>query len=685
MKLLYTLALTFVSAAVAHGQGRVYVSPGATGDGRSWSEATGDLAAAMASAVTGTEIWVAQGTYVPTACMNGCDDADRRVSFRLRPGVSVTGGFTGGETDAAEADPANATVLSGDIGRLGDPSDNSYTVVLCDDCGDASAMSNLTVTGGNADRAGGNPTERGRAGAGLYLDASDGGVASPTFTAVSVVDNDSHGQGGGIYLNGFRDGDASPTFERCFIAFNTARSDGGGVYVLALEGKSSPTFRNTTLRSNGTVNPGNSSGQSGAAIHVSATDGRAEVTLARCLVTRNAADISTPGFANGNSSANGGAVYLTSQRANPNMRLTVVNTVLSHNSAYSGGAVYNNRGVVAFANVSTVANRALGSGGSGAGLYINAGTATVTNSLSWGNAVPNNPGAGRDFRFVNGTLAVSYTLLEAPDRASAFSCSNPSCSNDAFDEGTGVLYGRNPMIVDVDADVPELQATSPALDAGSNAAADAAAAGGDFFGADRIHGTTVDLGAVERGAGPLPVELAAFAAEANGDHVRLSWTSVSEVALAGYRILRRGAGETDFVEIGETIAMGSGDYGFADRTARPGVTYYYRLRSVDTDGTTDLSTAVAATLPEDAGTPAIVAEVFPNPASTEVRLRLAPRDNARTVYATLFDATGRKVRLWPLTADGEHVLPVTDLPEGAYALRLSEGGEHSTTPLLIRH
>ena len=683
MKLFSVVALTLVSTAAALGQGRVYVSPGATGDGSSWTNATGDLAAAMASALAGTEIWVARGTYVPTVCVNGCDDADRLASFRLRAGVSVIGGFTGVETDAAEASPANVTVLSGDIGLPGDPSDNSYTVVDCDDCGDAAAMSKLTIAAGNADRAGANITQRGRAGAGLYLDASDGGVASPTFTAVSVVNNDSRGQGGGIYLNGFRNGDASPVFERCLIAFNTSRADGGGVYVLALDGQSSPTFSNTVLRNNGTVNPGNRSGQSGAAIYVSATDGRAEVTLERCLLTRNTADVSTPGFNNGNSSANGGAVYLTAGSANPDMRLVVRNSVLSHNSAYSGGAVYNNRGTVDLANVSVVANRALGTGGSGGGLYINAGTAAVANGLSWGNAVPNNGGAGLDFRFVNGALDVRYTLLEAATEAAAFSCSNPSCGNDVYDAGPGLLYGRDPMLVDPDADVPELQATSPALDAGSDA--HAATHGGDYFGAARINGTAVDLGAIERGAAPLPVELVAFSVAAETDHVRLSWTSRSEVGLMGYRILRRTADADDFAEIGETLAMGSGDYGFSDPTAQPGITYYYRLRSVDEDGATDLSAAVTATLPADADALAVVAEVFPNPASTEVRLRLAPRDNARTVYATLFDATGRKVRLWPLTTDGEHVLLVTDLPEGTYALRISEGDDRSTTSLLIHH
>ena len=681
MRILLASTLTLLAAATALGQGRHYVRAGATGDGSSWTQASGDLAGLMAGAVPGTEIWVQAGTYYPTVCMGSCSDADRLASFRLRAGVRVVGGFSGSETDAAEASPTNVTVLSGDIGRVNDPSDNAYTVVYCRDCGTDAALSNLTITGGYADRSGSNVTQRGAAGAGVYLDGSQGRVASPTLTDCSIVNNDSRGQGGGLYLNGFSDGAASPRLVRCLVAFNTARADGGGMYVLALDGTASPRLQETTFRNNGTVNPGSSSGQSGAAIYVSAADGVADVRLNRCLLTRNSADISTPGFNNGNASANGGAIYLVASRLNPDLRLTATNTVFSHNTSYSGGAVYNNRGHVTFHNVSVVGNRALGTGGSGGGLYINGGIAEVANAVFADNEVPSNSSAGRDFRFVNGRLEVRHTLLAAGSRAEAFSCSNPSCANDAFVEGAGVRYGAPPMLIDAAADIPEFQATSPALDAGDDAIVPVGS--GDYYGHNRIAGAAVDLGAVERGGAALPVELTAFTAAPAEGGIRLAWTSASEVDLAGYRLLRSEDGLA-FSEIGQTLAMGRGDYTYTDRTARPGRTYYYRLRSVDTDGSDDLSSVVSVSLPEEDGR-AIEAVVYPNPASTEIRLALAPRDHARTVYATLYDATGRKVRLWPLTTDGDHVLPVTDLPEGPYVLHLAEGERRATSPLVIRH
>lgn len=685
MRICLTALASALITTLASGQGRIFVMPDGEGVGTSWEDATGDLACAMESAEFGTEIWVAQGTYVPAGCED-CVDADRSASFRLRPGVRVTGGFLGDETEASAADPANVTVLSGDIGAAGDPSDNAFNVLFCDGCGRDAALANLTITGGNANRFARDLSARGLAGAGVYLDASDGRVASPKFSSCAIVSNDSHGQGGGIYLNGAGGGQASPTFEHCLIAFNTSRADGGGLYALARDGETSPSFTDTQIRSNGTINPGNSNGQSGAGAYFLATGGRAAVTLDRCLVTRNSTDISSPGHNNGNASANGGGFYLTAADFNPELSLTARNTVISHNASYSGGAVYNNRGHVSLTNVSIVANRALGSGGSGGGLYLNAGTAALTNGLSYGNRVPNNEGIGQDLRFVNAILDVDHTLFEAISHAAAFSCARGDCANDVFNAGEGMIYGADPLFVDIEADVPVPQATSPAIDAGDDAQGDTP--GGDYLGDARLANLHTDLGAVELADAPLPAELLhVHAKPTDGSAIRVTWASRSEVNLAGYRVLRSETGDAgDFVEIGSVFAMGSGDYAHLDRAPVPGTTYYYQLQSVDGDGIGHASEVVAAAAEQSAVASAdLLAEVYPNPTSGQVSLRLAARDNARTVYATLFDAIGRKLHLWPLTSDGEHVLSLSAFEDGQYVLHLMEGEHEQSMTLLVRH
>ena len=91
----------------------------------------------------GGEVWVAKGTYHPT------DSGDREISFQLKSGVALYGGFAGTERELDQRDwEANSTILSGDISKPGDNSDNSYHVVQ--GANDAT-IDGFTITGGNAD------------------------------------------------------------------------------------------------------------------------------------------------------------------------------------------------------------------------------------------------------------------------------------------------------------------------------------------------------------------------------------------------------------------------------------------------------------------------------------------------------------------------------------------------------
>src|SRR5690606_30073473 len=90
-----------------------HVKHDATGanDGSDWANAHLRLQDALANPACG-EIRVARGVYTP-------DDAgDPAISFAIRPGQRVYGGFAGVETSLGQRDPAaHRTVLSGDIGR----------------------------------------------------------------------------------------------------------------------------------------------------------------------------------------------------------------------------------------------------------------------------------------------------------------------------------------------------------------------------------------------------------------------------------------------------------------------------------------------------------------------------------------------------------------------------------------
>ena len=107
----------------------VYVraNAGAGGDGLSWASAFETLDAGLGAADPCDEVWVSEGTYRP----DPCGLADRRMAcFAMKNEVGIYGGFPDtGEPGMSDRDLVRyETILSGDIGVLGDVSDNCYHV-----------------------------------------------------------------------------------------------------------------------------------------------------------------------------------------------------------------------------------------------------------------------------------------------------------------------------------------------------------------------------------------------------------------------------------------------------------------------------------------------------------------------------------------------------------------------------
>ncbi|MBC7771147.1 MAG: thrombospondin type 3 repeat-containing protein, partial [Pyrinomonadaceae bacterium] len=248
---------------------RLYVKASATGlnNGLSWTDAFTTLQSALAAASANasiSEIWIAEGRYVPTARTNGADP--RSATFTLRAGVSLRGGFFGDEHEANEANPAaHRTTLSGDVsnndtGNFGNRADNVYTVVTSAGAVDAeTVLDGLFISGGNGSSAalpGGlnmfttTPTLRrcdffsNQGGAVLY----SGGPqfpGSPIFDRCRFFGNTVAGSGGAVRLNG-----GTPQFLNCLFSGNSA-TGGSGARGGAVAGfNSNPAFLNCTLASN---------------------------------------------------------------------------------------------------------------------------------------------------------------------------------------------------------------------------------------------------------------------------------------------------------------------------------------------------------------------------------------------------------------------------------------------------
>jgi hypothetical protein len=189
----------------------IYVKANATGanNGSSWTDAFTSLQSGLAAANATDEIWVATATYKPTAT------ADRTISFALKNGVGVYGGFVGNETLRTQRDPvAHVTTLSGDIGTAGFSGDNSYHVVAVDaTVTNSGKLDGFTITGGQADGGGNNSN-----GGGLW---NNGG--SPLISAVIFTANFAAIRGGGA-----RSESGSPRFLSCTFVSNSVPFGAGG-------------------------------------------------------------------------------------------------------------------------------------------------------------------------------------------------------------------------------------------------------------------------------------------------------------------------------------------------------------------------------------------------------------------------------------------------------------------------
>lgn len=211
----------------------LYVKAGASGrgDGTSWENAYDDLQVALDKALHGDQIWVAKGVYRPHL-------KDREISFVMRDGVALYGGFSGVEVERFQRDPAaNVTVLSGlDVGS------GSYHVVLAKNVDATAILDGFTVTGGNANGRGSNSN-----GGGMYNEN-----ASPTVQNCFFLDNGTrssgHGYGGGMYNE-----NSNPTVINCTFSGNTARGGGHGYGGGMYNYKSNPTVVNCTFSGNRAV------------------------------------------------------------------------------------------------------------------------------------------------------------------------------------------------------------------------------------------------------------------------------------------------------------------------------------------------------------------------------------------------------------------------------------------------
>jgi hypothetical protein len=257
----------------------IYVDQNATGsnNGTDWANAYTDLQTAIANIGLNTTINVAQGTYYPTAT------TDRTISFNIPRDKKLVGGFpTGGGTRNPELNP---TILSGDIGTIGDNTDNSYHVVYFNNSSSTNEFDGFIVEKGYANGSGSNEksgggilvTNSSSSSYGLYLRnciirynyaISGGGITISKKADIyncKIYSNQAEQTAGGVYIS--TDG----RIYNSYIANNSAGGSAGGLYISGF---------NTAPKAIGCIIANNESGSDGAGARVNSY-------LINCTVVNN--------------------------------------------------------------------------------------------------------------------------------------------------------------------------------------------------------------------------------------------------------------------------------------------------------------------------------------------------------------------------------------------------------------
>ena len=407
-----------------------YVTQDGTGDGTSWDNASGDLQAMidrLAESGNGQrgEVWVAAGEYEPLAQL--MPGTGYSASFRMRDGISVYGGFVGGETSKTVRDERrkkvnNAmpwqffnddgqpieTILSAayygednlefNNNKWTTTSDSRHVVWFAPLNGDEAFarptyLDGVTIRGGYAQGGTGLDEFKTDRGAGVYMDGRN-----TYLTGCTVKECYATGNGGGVYLKGGR-------VQTSLIYNNNADQGGGAVYV-----DDQGLVHRSMLANN--------SARNGAGVYLDNADGDNPeyLILSTCVVSNNTST--------GNAAVycNLGGVLL--QNTVVNNRCVTATDLTDPNASQTGGLYLNEYGLVAN---SVIWNNRMGSSDVNIPMYAKNPTASKVRFMY--NAI-----SGINNAVWNNTLQEQTLALVDANQGEA---DNPNSIGPRFEEPTG--------------------------------------------------------------------------------------------------------------------------------------------------------------------------------------------------------------------------------------------------------
>ncbi|CAN5277090.1 hypothetical protein BH09BAC2_BH09BAC2_02280 [soil metagenome] len=172
---------------------------------------------------------------------------------------------------------------------------------------------------------------------------------------------------------------------------------------------------------------------------------------------------------------------------------------------------------------------------------------------------------------------------------------------------------------------------------------------------------------------PLPVSLVSFTGRLNNSVVELNWKTASEYNFKNY-VVEKSADGSNFVNFSEVAPRGNAntaaDYATVDRYPYPQYSYY-RLKSVNTDGTFGYSTVVKI---KTAQRKLSLTRLFPNPTATDVTFEMYA-DAAQAITVDVYDIAGKKMLSNTINLNAginEKQVLLSRVADGAYFIQFKD-------------
>ena len=186
----------------------------------------------------------------------------------------------------------------------------------------------------------------------------------------------------------------------------------------------------------------------------------------------------------------------------------------------------------------------------------------------------------------------------------------------------------------------------------------------------------------------LPVKLTSFNASLAKDKVNLKWETASEINVSHFE-LERSTDGVNFSQAAMVFSYGAADmkanYNYSDNVASFQVpVVYYRLRSVDIDGKSELSETRIIRLSKGQAN-SISLLTYPNPVMNELRITVPNNwQNKQTVFE-LFNANGQIANRKATTGSNQtETINTSNLAPGFYVVRVTCDGQ-TAQQKIVKH